>query len=90
VYVVTGGSAGIGYGIVAHILQHNPAKIYLLSNKEQHADEAKESLREFGDISKVEWRQCNLEDLKQTDEVAKQLSQAWTAICRSICSRKRI
>jgi NAD(P)-dependent dehydrogenase (short-subunit alcohol dehydrogenase family) len=64
VHVVTGGSAGIGYGIVAHILQHNPAKIYLLSNKEQHADEAKESLKDFGDIDKVEWRQCNFEDCK--------------------------
>ncbi|KAH8702912.1 hypothetical protein GQ44DRAFT_743847 [Phaeosphaeriaceae sp. PMI808] len=80
VYVVTGGSAGIGYGIVAHILQHNPTKIYLLSNKEQHADEAKEALKEFGDTSKVEWRQCNLEDLKQTDEVAKQLVQELTRL----------
>jgi WW domain-containing oxidoreductase len=86
VYVVTGGSAGIGYGIVAHILQHNPAKIYLLSNKEQHADEAKESLREFGDISKVEWRQCNLEDLKQTDEVAKQLSQELSRLDALVCN----
>lgn len=70
-YVVTGGSTGIGYGIVAHILQHNPAKIYLLSNKEEHVEEAKDSLKEFGDINKVEWRQYNLEDLKETDEVAK-------------------
>jgi WW domain-containing oxidoreductase len=86
VYVVTGGSAGIGYGIVAHILQHNPAKIYLLSNKEQHADEAKESLKEFGDASKVEWRQCNLEDLKQTDEVAKQLSQELSRLDALVCN----
>jgi WW domain-containing oxidoreductase len=84
--VVTGGSAGIGYGIVAHILQHNPAKIYLLSNKEQHADEAKDSLKEFGDVSKVEWRQCNLEDLKQTDEVAKQLSQELTRLDALVCN----
>jgi WW domain-containing oxidoreductase len=86
VYVVTGGSAGIGYGIVAHILQHNPAKIYLLSNKEHHADEAQESLKEFGDISKVEWRQCNLEDLKQTDEVAKQLSQELSRLDALVCN----
>jgi WW domain-containing oxidoreductase len=86
VYVVTGGSAGIGYGIVAHILQHNPAKIYLLSNKKHHADEAQESLKEFGDISKVEWRQCNLEDLKQTDEVAKQLSQELSRLDALVCN----
>jgi WW domain-containing oxidoreductase len=83
---VTGGSAGIGYGIVAHILQHNPSKIYLLSNKEQHADEAKESMREFGDISKVEWRQCNLEDFKQTDEVARQLAKELTRLDALVCN----
>jgi WW domain-containing oxidoreductase len=86
VYVVTGGSAGIGYGIVAHILQHNAAKIYLLSNKEEHAEEAKESLKEFGDISKVEWRQCNLEDLKQTDEVARSLAQELTRLDALVCN----
>ncbi|KAH7115082.1 hypothetical protein B0J11DRAFT_618686 [Dendryphion nanum] len=75
VYVVTGGSAGIGYGIVAHILQHNPAKIYLLSMKEEHAIEAQDDLKNWGDSSKVEWRQCNLESFKQTDEVAKSLAK---------------
>ena len=40
VYVVTGGSAGIGYGISAHILQHNPQKLYLLGKKQHHLDEA--------------------------------------------------
>ncbi|KAF2027966.1 NAD(P)-binding protein [Setomelanomma holmii] len=86
VYVVTGGSAGIGYGIVAHILQHNPAKIYLLSNKEEHANEAKDALKEFGDVSKVEWRQCNLQDLKQTDDVAKALARGLTRLDALICN----
>jgi len=74
VYVVTGGSAGIGFGIVAHLLQHNPAKILLLSNKKQHAEEAMEELKEFGDTSKVHWIHCDLSDLKQTDGVAKELT----------------
>jgi WW domain-containing oxidoreductase len=86
VYVVTGGSAGIGYGIVAHILQHNPEKIYLLSNKEQHADEAQEALKEWGDTSKVEWRKCNLEDLKQTDDVAKQLVKELSRLDALVCN----
>lgn len=85
-YVVTGGSSGIGYGIIAHILQHNPEKIYLLSNKEEHADEAQESLKEWGDVSKVEWRKCNLEDLKQTDEVAKALSKELTRLDALVCN----
>ncbi|KAI8941953.1 hypothetical protein NX059_000065 [Plenodomus lindquistii] len=86
VYVVTGGSAGIGYGIVAHILQHSPEKIYLLSNKEEHANEAQEALKEWGDASKVEWRQCNLEDFKQTDEVAKSLAKELTRLDALVCN----
>jgi len=86
IYVVTGGSAGIGYGIVAHLLQHNPAKIYLLSNKEEHASEAQEALKEWGDISKVEWKKCNLEDLKQVDEVAKQLVQELNRLDALVCN----
>jgi WW domain-containing oxidoreductase len=86
VYVVTGGSAGIGYGIVAHILQHKPEKIYLLSNKEEHADEAQEALKEWGDASKIEWRKCNLEDLKQTDDVAKNLAKELTRLDALVCN----
>ncbi|KAI9720229.1 MAG: hypothetical protein M1812_003047 [Candelaria pacifica] len=75
VFIVTGGSAGIGYGIVAHLLQHKPAKILLLSNKEEHADEAIESLKQYGDPETVQWFKCDLTDLKQTDEVAKRIQQ---------------
>lgn len=74
VYIVTGGSAGIGFGITAHLLQHNASKILLLSAKEEHADEAIEELKKYGDASKVHWVQCNLKDLKKTEEVAKQLT----------------
>lgn len=73
-YIVTGGTAGIGFGITAHLLQHNASKILLLSQKEEHADEAMEELKKYGDASKVHWVQCNLKDLKKTDEVAKRLT----------------
>jgi NAD(P)-dependent dehydrogenase (short-subunit alcohol dehydrogenase family) len=86
VFVVTGGSAGIGFGIVAHILQHNPAKIYLLSNKEQHAEEAQTELAKFGDANKVEWRKCNLESLKHTDEVAKSLAKELDRLDALVCN----
>ncbi|RYP73955.1 hypothetical protein DL771_003266 [Monosporascus sp. 5C6A] len=74
VYVVTGGSAGIGYGISAHILQHNPEKLYLIGKREQHLEEAEEGLKKYGDVSRVELLQCDFEDLHQTDEVGKQLA----------------
>ena len=70
---MTGGTAGIGFGITAHLLQHNASKILLLSQKEEHADEAMEELKKYGDTSKVHWVQCDLKDLKKTDEVAKNL-----------------
>jgi WW domain-containing oxidoreductase len=43
-------------------------------------------LKEFGDASKIEWRQCNLEDLKQTDEVAKQLAKELTRLDALVCN----
>ncbi|XXH01680.1 hypothetical protein Hte_008041 [Hypoxylon texense] len=73
VFVVTGGSAGIGFGICAHILQHNCAKLYLLGKKEEHLDESKEALRSYGDVSRVEFIRCELEDLRETDRVARSL-----------------
>ncbi len=70
---MTGGSAGIGFGAVAHLLQHNPKKIYMLSLKEEHAQQAMDSLKEWGDVDRVQWLQCQLEDLHQVDELGKKL-----------------
>ncbi|KAI1628711.1 hypothetical protein EDD37DRAFT_17883 [Exophiala viscosa] len=75
-YIVTGGSAGIGFGIAAHLLQHNASSITILSNKEEHAQSAIEELKEYGDTSKVHWTKCDLEDLKFTDKVATELAQS--------------
>lgn len=81
VFVVTGGSAGIGYGICAHLLQHNPAKLYLLGKKEEHLAEAEESLNKFTksgsskDVQdRVSFLQVELEDFHETDRVAKHLA----------------
>jgi WW domain-containing oxidoreductase len=83
---VTGGSAGIGFGICAHILQHNPAALYLLGKKEEHIKDAEERLKEYGDISKVHSIQIELEDLKQTDEVAKELASKLDRLDALICN----
>jgi WW domain-containing oxidoreductase len=71
---VTGGSAGIGFGIAAHLIQHNASKVIILSNKEEHARSALEELKEYVDAGKAEWKQCNLQDLKATDKVARELA----------------
>lgn len=79
VFVVTGGSAGIGYGICAHLLQHNPAKLYLLGKKEEHLAEAQESLAKYTTNCEnitdvVSFVQVELEDFHDTDRVARQLA----------------
>ncbi|KIA75452.1 hypothetical protein HK57_00096 [Aspergillus ustus] len=86
VYVVTGGSAGIGFGICAHILQHNPAALYLLGKKEEHIEEATEGLKKYGDITKVHSLQIELEDLKQTDQISKQLAAKLDRLDGLICN----
>ncbi|KAI9692986.1 MAG: hypothetical protein M1822_004981 [Bathelium mastoideum] len=85
-YIVTGGSAGIGFGIVAHLLQHKPSKIYLLGNKEDHLAEAHDELKEWGDISSIETKQCNFADLKQTDQVAKEFSESLQTLDGLVCN----
>ncbi|KAI9821267.1 MAG: hypothetical protein M1827_004003 [Pycnora praestabilis] len=86
VFAVTGGSAGIGFGIVAHLLQHNAAKILLLSNKEEHAEEAIEELKKYGDNQRVQWIKCDLANLKQVDEVAKKLLEEQKQLDCLICN----
>ena len=80
VFVVTGGSAGIGFGICAHLLQHGCEKLYILGKKEEHLAEAEEGMKKYGDISRVKPIQIDLEDLHQTDEVAKKLSTELTRL----------
>ena len=70
---MTGGTAGIGFGITAHLLQHNASKLILVSQNEEHAEEAMEELKKYGDTNRVHWVQCDLKDLKRTNEVAQQL-----------------
>ncbi|PVI04412.1 NAD(P)-binding protein [Periconia macrospinosa] len=86
IFVVTGGSAGIGFGIVAHLVQHKASKIYILSDKEKHAVETLEELANWGDNSNVKWLECNLESLKQTDKVAKSLAKELTQLDALVCN----
>ncbi|KIW88277.1 uncharacterized protein Z519_11388 [Cladophialophora bantiana CBS 173.52] len=75
-YIVTGGSAGVGFGIAAHLLQHHAGSATILSNKEEHAQSALEALKDYGDASKAHWVKCDLEDLKFTEKVANELASS--------------
>ena len=73
VYLITGASTGIGYGIAAHLLQHNAAQIIVLSNNKSHADDMLQDIASYGDASRIQWQQCDLRDLKATDKLAQHL-----------------
>ncbi|EON66148.1 hypothetical protein W97_05391 [Coniosporium apollinis CBS 100218] len=85
-YIVTGGTAGIGFGISAHLLQHNPTKLIMISKKEEHGQEAIEGLKKYGDVDKVQFIQCDFEDLKSVDKVAKELSESLQQLDGLICN----
>lgn len=69
-----------GYGICAHLLQHNCAALYLLGKRKDHLAEAEEGLQRYGDVSRVRFVQIELEDLEHTDEVAKKLASELTRL----------
>jgi FlaA1/EpsC-like NDP-sugar epimerase len=75
IFVVTGGSAGIGFGITANLLSHNPGRIYMLSEKSTHADLALQELQKYGDPSRVKWVKCNLQDLNEVNKVGQDLRE---------------
>lgn len=69
-----------GYGICAHLLQHNCKALYLLGKKKDHLEEAEEGLKKYGDVTRVHLVQVELEDLEHTDKVAKKLASELTRL----------
>ncbi|KAI5777377.1 hypothetical protein EDC01DRAFT_678883 [Geopyxis carbonaria] len=87
VFLVTGGTAGIGFGIAANLLSHNPAKIYLLSSGSHQATLASNELSKYGDAArKVEWIQCDLSDLESVDKCARSLQTRLSRLDALICN----
>lgn len=76
VYIITGGSAGIGYGIVRGLLSKNASKIIFLSANDVNGRislaTAQDELTPT-DRDRVEWVQCDFADLKDTDRVSCEL-----------------
>lgn len=78
VAVVTGGSEGIGYGASFTLLQHNLAKLFVISVNGQTMNGAindvKEKLgKEAAD--KITWLQCDLSDWKAVAETSKKFQE---------------
>jgi len=69
VAVVTGGALGIGFEISrAFVL--NGARVIMINRKEEHGEEAIEKIKkEAGQDAKIEWKPCDLGNLKEVREV---------------------
>ncbi|KAI1505205.1 hypothetical protein F5X99DRAFT_405095 [Biscogniauxia marginata] len=78
VAVVTGGSEGIGYACTYTLLEHNIAKVYILSVSEDAAQGAREAIaKDLGRAAadKTRWIQCDLSDWKRTKDAAEEIKR---------------
>jgi NAD(P)-dependent dehydrogenase (short-subunit alcohol dehydrogenase family) len=70
---------GIGFGCTYTLLQHNIAKLFILSPRKEVFDGAKEVFaKELGEdkASRVEWIECDLSDWKATANVAEKIKKS--------------
>lgn len=77
VAVVTGGSAGIGYGATHTLLTKNISKLFILSGGEEKADTAHQAIsKELGEekASRVVLVHCDLGDWKSISGAAKKIT----------------
>lgn len=73
---MTGGSEGIGFGVTHTLLNHNIAKIYILSLSKDVVDGAKVAIaKDMGDekAKRTVWMKCDLSDWKRVKDVAEQI-----------------
>lgn len=76
VAVVTGGSQGIGYGASFTLLQHNLAKLFVISMSKETMDGAIADVKEklgADAANRITWLQCDLSDWKAIAQVSKQI-----------------
>lgn len=77
--MVTGGSEGIGYALCYTLLQHNIAKLYLLSVSETIAENARRAWAQDlgpGIAAKTVWIQCDLGNWNRVQAAAQQITRS--------------
>jgi NAD(P)-dependent dehydrogenase (short-subunit alcohol dehydrogenase family) len=78
VAVVTGGSEGIGFGCTHTLLEHNVSKLFILSQRQDIAEDAKKAITEelgYERADRVVLMQCDLADWEQTGKVAFEIAK---------------
>lgn len=78
VAVVTGGSEGIGYGIVHTLLSKNISKVFILSLSPDVIDQSIAAIKEeMGQATadKMNWLQCDMGDWNKIPGIARQITE---------------
>ena len=87
IFVVTGGSTGLGFGIVTHLLRHKAKRIYVLSSSSENWEKSRAQLESEGlNTNALTWNECDLADLHAVDKVAKRLAEEAPRIDALICN----
>lgn len=68
VAIVTGGATGIGYEI-SRALAHAGCKVIMVNRKEEQGNEAISQIKAETPDAKIDWKECDLGDLKHTQRV---------------------
>ncbi|RYP72618.1 hypothetical protein DL771_004113 [Monosporascus sp. 5C6A] len=70
--IVIGGAHGIGYEI-SRALAHAGAKVIMVGRKEEQADDAISHIREESPDAEVQWKECDIGNLKEVQSRFSQL-----------------
>jgi NAD(P)-dependent dehydrogenase (short-subunit alcohol dehydrogenase family) len=73
--VVTGGAFGIGYEI-SRALAVAGCKVVIVNRKEEQASDALSNIKEESPDAEVDWKECDLGNLRQVKEVFSELRES--------------
>ncbi|RDA89147.1 hypothetical protein CP532_2302 [Ophiocordyceps camponoti-leonardi (nom. inval.)] len=77
--IVTGGALGIGYE-VSRALAHAGCKVIMLNRSEDQGQSAIDAIRKESKDADVDWRECDMANLKQVKSVFSSLRESLTRL----------
>lgn len=75
VAIVTGGALGIGFEI-SRALAHAGCRVIMVNRKEEQGEDAKATITAESPGAKIEWKECDLGNLKQVRDVFTELGKS--------------
>lgn len=85
VAIVTGGAFGIGFE-VARALANAGAKVIMVNRKEEQGEDAKATITAESPGASIDWKECDLGDLKQVREVFSSLRDSLDRLDFLVCA----